>query len=817
MFGDQLHIEQTMFNESVRRRDLDNSKTSQREAWSESKIGSQYTRSSSSSFARVVHEKLEGIDPSKGRANNRALMLLKQSGLEPEVISHLFTKTLYNLLPTTHRKRLKRVSLCLKAAETIQDELRLRHFAQTANRKALLKKLFKDFDRKTYPREWRRRTIKSYFDAEQVSWQIWSDRERLLIGYALLVWFRDATGLIQADKNATFIEPTVELLAHVEKTLNERVLDWMLYKPMVTKPVPWTSDNLFRGGYLSQTHVKPYPIVKGARNADVTRLRDMDWSTILPSINALQETPWRVNKTILSAMEWTMYDLGGDKAGLPAANKIDLPKEPPSYRVDEEVKKLHNRICFEIHSANRQLISKRLMVLSSMAIANQFKGYKEIYFPHNLDSRGRAYPLPAFLNPQGTESTKAMLEFAHGLPIENEEQACWLAISGANAYGKDKISLQDRVDWVQDNQDDLIFSIAADWKADLRWQDASEPFTFLRFCLEWSAFWQEGYGFKSHMVCAVDATCSGIQHYSAMLRDRVGGKSTNLMKGLPRQDIYQDVADLVIEWMMNAPDNPFARDWIAFGLDRSMTKKQCMVVPYAGTFSSCMGYTRDAFADKVKEGHLCPWDSSGEDHNERIVYLAKLIWESIDYVVVKGKEAMRWLSEAARVYTKHANSTMQGDAHSKAMRWMTPDGFQVIHFRVDAKRERVDTFLDGRVGLVIYKPTPSLSSSDMALAVAPNFVHALDANLLRAAVYKGLQLYTPITSFAMVHDSFGVHASRMNEFLTVCVKPAFVEMYQKDALQLFRESLPPELALEPLPEKGDLDLNEVLESEFFFS
>ena len=816
MLFNQIDLESTMALESARRRDSEQFKTSKREAWSESKVGSQYTRSATSTFARVVSMKLKDFDPGKGRANNRALMLLSQSGLEGEVIAHLFTKTLFNLLPTVHRKRLKRVTACMRAAETIMDELRLRHFANSANRKALLKKLFKDFDRKTYPREWRKRTIKSYFHAEQVSWQIWSDRERLLIGYTLLVWFRDSTGLVNAPKNSKWVDPTPALLTHIQQTLQERVLDWMLYKPMVTKPIPWTPENLFRGGYLDTTLVKPFAIIKGAKTKDVPRLRDMDWSKILPAINALQETPWRVNKAMLNTLEWVMYDLGGDIAGLPAANDLPLPPEPFGYRTDEDVKKVHNKVCFQIHSSNRELISKRMMVISTIAIANQFKNYREIFFPHNLDSRGRAYPLPSFLQPQGHESCKSLLEFADGQPIENEAQACWLAIAGANAYGKDKISLQDRVDWVQDN-DDLIFSIAADPRADLRWMEASEPFTFLRFCLEWSAFWKEGYAFKSHMVCSVDATNSGLQHFSAMLRDSVGARSTNLIPGLPRQDIYQDVADLVIERMMADPTNPFARDWIAFGIDRKTTKRQVMVVPYAGTFMSCMAYTREAFADKVKQGHQCPWDVMGEDHGQRVVYLAKLIWEAISDIVIKGREAMTWLSESARAYTKWANRHLSGDGYDKRMTWLTPDGFEVIHVRIDEKKIQVRTFLDGKVDLVMYAPLHLLSSADMATALAPNFVHSLDANLLRASVMGGLTLPDPISSFAMVHDSFGVHASRMSEFLEECVKPAFIDMYKGDILKAFRATLPPDLDLPPMPDLGDLDLEGVSRSEFFFS
>jgi DNA-directed RNA polymerase len=69
----------------------------------------------------------------------------------------------------------------------------------------------------------------------------------------------------------------------------------------------------------------------------------------------------------------------------------------------------------------------------------------------------------------------------------------------------------------------------------------------------------------------------------------------------------------------------------------------------------------------------------------------------------------------------------------------------------------------------------------------------------------------------MIHDSFGVHASKMQEFLDKCVKPAFIEMYRENVLQQFADRIPKEIPLEPLPEQGDLDPNGVMDSEFFFS
>lgn len=815
MLETQLQVEAEMAADARRRMHEDNRKTNKRTSWSESKLGVRYTVTSTRKFSVAVAKAMD-VSSRKGKGSSiRAWKLLEDSGLSPETVAYLFSKAVFNMLPLVHRKPLKRVSFCIRAASLIHDELRIRHFADTKERKNLLAKLCRQFDRRSYPREWRKRTIRHYFHAEQITWNIWSDRERLAIGYALLVLYRDSTGLLDAPKNSAYINPTPALSAHVQEAMVQRVLDFMLYRPMLVKPIPWSQDNLFRGGYITD-NVRTYAIIKGASSRDVPRFEAMDWSRVIPAVNALQETAWRVNHKVLDVLEWAMYSRGGDFAGLPKANDRNLPDPPKGYRVDEEVTKAHNRVCFLIHSENRELISKRLMVLATIAVAKQYKNAEAIYFPHNLDSRGRAYPLPVFLQPQGTDATKALLEFAEGMSINTDKDAWWLAVAGANAYGKDKISLVDRVEWVNENEE-MILSIARDPKTDLRWTEASEPFQWLRFCFEWEAFKRTGFGFVSHMVVPVDATCSGLQNYSMAMRDSVGGRSVNLIPGLPRQDIYQDVADKVIDQLMNLGTDD-ARDWIRFGIDRKTTKRQVMVVPYAGTFSSCLQYTREAVLEKIKDGYPCPWSiEDAADHSRRITLLARLIWDAINETVVRGKEAMRWLSKSASAYTQWANANIPGDAYAKRMSWLTPDGFEVVHYRAEQKEDRVDTYLDGRVQLKYRTEKTTLSRSDMSLAVAPNWVHSLDATLLRASILKGLSLEQPITSYAMIHDSFGVHAPRMAEFLSSCVKPAFIEMYREDVLQKFADSLPPDVVTDPVPEQGDLDPQGVMESEFFFS
>ena len=76
--------------------------------------------------------------------------------------------------------------------------------------------------------------------------------------------------------------------------------------------------------------------------------------------------------------------------------------------------------------------------------------------------------------------------------------------------------------------------------------------------------------------------------------------------------------------------------------------------------------------------------------------------------------------------------------------------------------------------------------------------------------------------FAMVHDSYGVHATNVQR-LSKSLRQVFVEMFEEDLLEKFRDEIHAMLSprnqkkIPPLPEKGNLVLEKVLESDYFFA
>jgi DNA-directed RNA polymerase len=83
----------------------------------------------------------------------------------------------------------------------------------------------------------------------------------------------------------------------------------------------------------------------------------------------------------------------------------------------------------------------------------------------------------------------------------------------------------------------------------------------------------------------------------------------------------------------------------------------------------------------------------------------------------------------------------------------------------------------------------------------------------------GQKMFEHNLSFAAVHDSFWTHASDVDQ-MNIFIREEFIKMYEDDPLVKLKHSLEQRFPFEKfpdLPEKGKLDLNEILKSTYFFS
>jgi DNA-directed RNA polymerase len=638
----------------------------------------------------------------------------------------------------------------------------------------------------------------------------WDRPEKLALGLHLIRLMEQVTGMFevykhaQGEKNTPLVlRPTVDTQEWLEKSHSHCEMLNPVFLPMVVPPKPWESTR--GGGYLSKN--LRYELVKSHNRNLKEELSSWDMPVVFKAVNALQNTAWRINKSTLAVMR-EVWDGGSALGKLPTRD--DTPPPAKTYSDPEanpEAHKAWRREAAQNFEANFKLRSKRRALASKLRIAAQFGEYEAIYFPHVLDWRGRIYPVSSHLNPQSDDAGKALLQFAEGKAL-GPNGAYWLAIHGANCAGVDKVSFEDRVLWVQEHQAEILDSAFNPLDGKRFWADMDAPYQFLAFCFEWAGYTMQGDEYVSHLAVSWDGSCNGLQNFSAMLRDEVGGKATNLIPSDTPSDIYSEVAKAAEEIIAYdvAGEVPHASQWQG-KVVRSIAKQPTMTMPYG---ASCYGF-REQIQDAI--GKLDTPGATYIEGNpfEPCVYMARVMEDAIGNVVIKAKEAMDWLKAVAKVAAKDG----------LPIHWTAPSGFLVVQDYRKYEGKRIDTMICGvRTQLILSTETDNLDARKQAQGIAPNFVHSMDASHLASTV--GRCVDAGIHSLAMIHDSYGTHAADADR-LSEELREAFIEQYTPDVLGAFRkemeDQLPPALVaqLPPMPKFGKLELAGVRDSKYFFA
>jgi len=266
------------------------------------------------------------------------------------------------------------------------------------------------------------------------------------------------------------------------------------------------------------------------------------------------------------------------------------------------------------------------------------------------------------------------------------------------------------------------------------------------------------------------------------------------------------VADKTIT-RVEQDDTELARKCLAFGVDRKLAKRPVMIVPYSGTRHACRGYIEEAMREKIDGGEPNPF---GDDLFEASNYLAGHVWDSISEVIVSARKVMDYIKDVADVYAQM----------NRHMEWVTPTGWLVLQQYSEVQQKRIKTHINGGiVSLSFPKDKPnSVNRQRTGLGSSPNFIHSLDASAMTKTINKASKL--GIQDFAMVHDSYGTHSSMM-PLLSEVLREEFVNMYeQHDVLTELRQHAIKVLGTEDVPvppARGELNLREILQSEYFFA
>jgi DNA-directed RNA polymerase len=772
-------------------------------------------------IAEGIREFLTECETGKAGRKHTAHKFLKQ--IEPEAAALITARVVLDGVA----KGDIMVSLARKVAVMVEDELAFRQFKEAdRNSYDWLVKREKRVNGTSYRRQ--RLVMKHNMKARGIEVEEWTAREQLLVGSKLIEIMMVKTGLVQrvtravdAKRQEVYIEATPATMDWINEESNRCEAMSPVYLPTIIPPRPWTSP--FEGGYWTP-RVRRLALVKTHSRAYLEELAEHDMPQVYDAVNAMQHTAWAVNTQVLEVMR-TLWDRGSLLGGIPSAEDFPLPPKPQFLEEekpketwsDEELGqfKRWKRDATETYTKNAKLKSLRLQFVKTLTVAELFADEEEIYFPHQLDFRGRAYAVPMFLNPQGSDVAKGLLTFADAAAINDQEGADWLAIHGSNSYGFDKAPMRDRVQWVKDHEAEILAS-AEDPYSNTFWASADAPWQFLAFCFEWAEFKAEGFGYLSTLPVQMDGSCNGLQNFSAMLRDSIGGAAVNLIPADRPADVYQQVADVVLKRVEKDAQSDderlahLARGWLKHGITRKVCKRPVMTLAYG---AKAFGFKQQVFEDTVQPYKYSvgvanfPWEDSGWGAAD---YMGKLIWECVGEVVVAARQAMDWLQTAAKAAAKEG----------LPVRWETPDGLVVLQAYPKMLSKRIDLTFNGARHLITLATEPSkeLDKSKQANGISPNWVHSMDAAHMRATVRRCWD--EGIHSFSLVHDSYGTHAANAWA-LAKFLREEFVMLYEEDVLDRFKcdleLQLPEDVQLPELPPKGDLDLATVEESVYFFA
>ncbi|URD77055.1 hypothetical protein MUK42_24879 [Musa troglodytarum] len=551
----------------------------------------------------------------------------------------------------------------------------------------------------------------------------------------------------------------------LDRTARHMVIPYM---PMLMPPLYWKGydkgAHLILPSYIMRTH--------GARQQRVAlkRAPKKQMQAVFQALDTLGSTKWRVNKRVLDLVD-RIWSSGGRLADLVDREDIPLP-EKPDTEDESELRKWKWRMK-SVKKENSERHSRRCDVELKLTVARKMKDEEGFYYPHNLDFRGRAYPMHPYLNHLGSDLCRGILEFAEGRPL-GKSGLRWLKIHLANLYagGVDKLSYDGRLAFTENHVEDIFDSADRPLEGRRWWLGAEDPFQCLAVCINLAEALRSSSPETtiSHIPVHQDGSCNGLQHYAALGRDK-----PSQVLDIMRTDSQKDPAE---------DPNALLAKLIVDQVDRKLVKQTVMTSVYGVTYIGA----REQIKKRLKERGVTADD---RELFSASCYAAKTTLTALEEMFEAARKIMNWLGDCAKVIASENHS----------VRWTTPLGLPV------------KTSLQV---LTLQRETDKVMVRRQRTAFPPNFVHSLDGShmMMTAVACRRAGL-----NFAGVHDSYWTHACDVDQMNRI-LREKFVELYEKPILENLLESFQiafPALTFPELPERGDFNLIDVLDSPYFFN
>ena len=696
--------------------------------------------------------------------------------LEAEVASAIACKVTFDKVFSTKPKANLVSSVTDAIGQAIENECMMRFYE--ANVPGLLHTLKENYWHKsigTHQKVVVIRTLMNRCDVDH--WKAWGRANRIRLGGWLLdcicscqsvPWFTRETRQ-EGKKRHNYVVPTPEFMIIKDEVMATAELFSPIAWPMLIEPNDWSNES--QGGYILNEVMKGYDMVRRGNPLCI------QGETPINFLNKIQKVAYTLNPFVVGVAETLMERRIAVGKFIPVV-EMPLPPKPADIAENFDSRKDYRRRAAEVMNINANAFERSCRTRMTMNAVKVFKDKEKFYHPWSYDYRSRIYPIPAFLTPQDTDFGKSLLKF-HESAFVTPEAEHWLAFQVATTYGLDKDTMKDRQIWVNNNHD-LITRVATDPIGNLPdWEGADEPWQFLAACEEYHACVLVCSRQFTNLMVATDATCSGLQILSGLARDKSTAKLVNVVPSDKPQDAYKVIAEHA---------KPNVPDCIKQHMDRKVTKRTVMTIPYNAKPFSNRSYIREALKEKGV-------DVTKEDLTQTV----KAVRDAMDAVVPGPMQVMKWIEkEVAAAIDRGADK----------IQWVTPAGFVVTQRLMKKNTKVIELQLLGRCQVrVATDDSDKVDKAHHKNATAPNLIHSLDASLL---CLSALRFNAPIS---LIHDSVLCRATDMG-ILSAIVRETYMHLFaEHDYLTTFAQHIGAET--KP-PIIGDLEPSTVIDSTYFF-
>lgn len=621
--------------------------------------------------------------------------------------------------------------------------------------------------------------------------------------------------------------------------------------PMIVKPKNWEYLE-YENKKIIVTQIGGYYLDQFnelSKNNDIIRKNSTNkFDSILSkdqinTVNFLNKRSFVINKDLLDYIinEWN-NKFQDENSIFKGFNKL--------HNLTENFNSVNLNTKKEILSHNSKYWSYTNIINIALLMKNQ-----TIYFPTFLDFRGRIYPTPNYLSYQSSDLARSLLLFGNDNTtnlnnsgnkddlFENIIQKIleddvynykyykkkskeiklndidYFKLYVANVFGKNKLTRKNKISWFDKNINTILVMFEENFnlfKVNFLLK-SKEPFQFLGCIINYNNYVK--FNIEIKMPILFDASCSGIQHLSALTTDIKIAKLVNLLDNEEPYDFYQYCTDQINSFILNntKKDISLIIDKFKYlNINRKWLKHCIMTIPYnvtdIGISEKLIKYFDVLFIPEIylKTSNLgevilndtidniLKIEKKVKTNNEKKnfrkginIYLPK---EQI--LLDKSKNNLFYTKKELFFFSKFIKTTVLNiippfnelkiyfdktiDILKKlnlTIYWDTPSGMTVNMSNIVLKSKPIKTSLIKKAKPIkLLIPTEQIDYRTIKNGFMPNFIHSLDASNIHLLIrnIENMQLYN--INLYTIHDCFASDYKSIS-IIELLVKHSFVQLY----------------------------------------